>query len=179
MDDINQEAAKRAIENLVTVDKYIEDCMRTCSDSFYGSLVHPSIINAFFKDGVETANKLDRLKKTLFYGRDNGFRPHSKFVNKLTRQQEQVLHGILGVFTEGGELLEALSKEFDPINVREEIGDVLWYLAILCDALETDIPTEMRRNINKLHARFPEKFTSELANNRDLETERKVLEDEA
>ena len=33
-------------------------------------------------------------------------------------------------------------------------------------------------NIKKLQARYPEKFTSEKALNRDLETERKILEGE-
>lgn len=36
----------------------------------------------------------------------------------------------------------------------------------------------MEKNINKLKARYPEKFTEELALNRDLQTERKVLEGE-
>lgn len=34
----------------------------------------------------------------------------------------------------------------------------------------------MEQNINKLKARFPEKFDMDKANNRDLETERKTLE---
>ena len=43
----------------------------------------------------------------------------------------------MGVGTEGGELLDIVKKNqfygkpVDWVNVREEIGDVLWYLALL------------------------------------------------
>lgn len=94
-------------------------------------------------------------------------------------------HAAIGICTEGGELLDALKKvifygkELDTTNMKEEVGDILWYLAILCDALGTDFDTEMQRNIAKLKARYPQKFTSENALNRDLEKERKVLESAA
>lgn len=88
----------------------------------------------------------------------------------------------MGCVTESGELLDALKKsmfygrELDVTNLKEEAGDILWYLAILFDELDTDFPTEMTRVINKLKVRFPDKFTEEAANNRDLEAERKTLE---
>ena len=88
----------------------------------------------------------------------------------------------MGCVTESGELLDALKKsmfygrELDVTNLKEEAGDILWYLAILFDELDTDFPTEMTRVINKLKVRFPDKFTEEAANNRNLEAERKTLE---
>jgi NTP pyrophosphatase (non-canonical NTP hydrolase) len=94
----------------------------------------------------------------------------------------RILHAAIGCVTESGELLDALKKqmyygrELDLTNVKEEAGDLLWYLAILFDELETDFETECNRVINKLKARFPDKFTEGNAFNRDLDTERKVLE---
>lgn len=94
----------------------------------------------------------------------------------------RILHAAIGLCTESGELIDALKKstfygrELDVVNVKEEAGDILWYLAILFDELGTDFETEMSRVIEKLEARFPEKFTEEAAYNRDLETERKILE---
>ena len=42
-----------------------------------------------------------------------------------------LLHAAMGVTTEAGELLDAFCvTEFDKTNVREEIGDLLWYAAI-------------------------------------------------
>lgn len=96
----------------------------------------------------------------------------------------RVLHAAIGLVTESGELIDALKKsifygrEIDMTNVKEEAGDILWYLAILFDAIGTDFTTEQKRVIEKLKTRFPEKFTEEAAYNRDLVAERKVLESE-
>lgn len=94
----------------------------------------------------------------------------------------RILHAAIGLVTESGELIDAIKKstfygrELDVVNVKEEAGDILWYLAILFDELGTDFETEMSRVIEKLETRFPEKFTEDAVYNRDLEAERKVLE---
>lgn len=98
----------------------------------------------------------------------------------------RLFHAIIGIATEATELCEALldtqlQNEIDLVNLREEIGDVSWYIAILFDTLQEighDGTWEdvLERNIEKLRARFPDKFTNEDANNRDLETERQILE---
>jgi len=95
----------------------------------------------------------------------------------------RLLHAGMGLSTESGEFVDALKKhifygkELDETNLKEEIGDVLWYCAIALDVLETDFESVMQRNIDKLAARYPEKFTTEKANKRDLKKERKILED--
>jgi len=97
-------------------------------------------------------------------------------------QNHRIEHAIDGCVTEAGELQDALKKakyygkELDLVNVKEEAGDILWYLAILFDELGTDFETEMNRVINKLKTRFPDKFTEEAAFNRNLVAEREVLE---
>lgn len=94
----------------------------------------------------------------------------------------RLLHAAMGLTTEAGEFLDALKKHLfygkplDLVNLREELGDIMWYLAIACDALGTTFEAEQARNIAKLKARYPDKFTSEAAIERDLEGERKVLE---
>jgi NTP pyrophosphatase (non-canonical NTP hydrolase) len=91
-------------------------------------------------------------------------------------------HAGYGFATEAGEFLDALKKHkfygkpLDQTNMAEEVGDLLWYAAIACDALGLDMSSVMATNIAKLKARFPEKFTEAAANNRDLDAERKVLE---
>lgn len=93
-----------------------------------------------------------------------------------------LLHAAMGLETEVGEFTDPLKKKLfynkplDLVNLREEIGDMLWYIAIACEALGTTIATEMRRNNSKLRERFPQKFTEEEANVRDLDAERKILE---
>lgn len=93
----------------------------------------------------------------------------------------RLLHAALGCFTESGELIEAIynqfdSKPFDMVNFGEEIGDIEWYQAIGFDASGVTEASCREKNIAKLRARYPDKFDSEQAVNRDLEAERKTLE---
>jgi NTP pyrophosphatase (non-canonical NTP hydrolase) len=96
----------------------------------------------------------------------------------------RVLHAAIGLVTESAELIDALKKAMyygksvDITNIKEEAGDILWYLAILFDALDTDFDTEQKRVIAKLKARFPDKFTNKCAAIRDLSKEREILEKE-
>jgi hypothetical protein len=52
------------------------------------------------------------------------------------------LHSVAGLFTEVGELVDAYKrhwfykKDLDRVNLKEEIGDILWYIAIGLHALE-------------------------------------------
>lgn len=47
----------------------------------------------------------------------------------------RLLHAAMGIGTEFIELLTANPE--DRVNLKEELGDILWYLAIIVDALET------------------------------------------
>ena len=99
-----------------------------------------------------------------------------------TIENQRLLHAGIGLATEAGEVLDALKKhvfygkELDRVNLREEMGDIFWYCAILADQLEVDFAEVMERNITKLKARYGEKFSEQKATTRDLETERKILE---
>lgn len=95
---------------------------------------------------------------------------------------DRLLHSGIGIATESGEFLDALKKHIfygkplDRTNLKEELGDLLWYVAIACDELGATFEELQEVNIAKLTARYPEKFSLERAENRDLETERKILE---
>lgn len=94
----------------------------------------------------------------------------------------ELLHAGMGGCTEDGEFLDALKKHIfygaplDKVNLLEELGDKMWYIALAIHKLDGNLEEVMQRNINKLKARFPNKFTQEDALNRDLEKERKELE---
>ena len=95
----------------------------------------------------------------------------------------RLLHADMGICTESGELTDALKKfifygkEVDRINVIEEAGDLMWYIGLLVDALGITLDEVMTKNIAKLSTRYPDKFTVRAALNRDLESERGVLEE--
>lgn len=93
----------------------------------------------------------------------------------------RLLHATLGIFGEAGELAEALEKqmktgELDMVNVSEELGDVDWYKQIGHDETGVSEADVRAKIIAKLQKRYPEKFTSEAAHNRDLAAERAALE---
>ncbi len=104
-------------------------------------------------------------------------------VFNMEEGDERLLHAGIGLATESGEFLDALKKHIfygkplDRTNLKEEAGDLMWYIAIALDELGSSFEEVQATNIAKLRARYPEKFTEELAENRDLKTERKILED--
>ncbi len=98
------------------------------------------------------------------------------------RQYARLMHAALGACTEVGELQDAIKKNliygkaFDGVNVVEECGDVLWYIALALHAAGYSMEECMQRNIDKLRARFPDKFTQDQAITRNLDVERAALE---
>ena len=95
----------------------------------------------------------------------------------------RLLHGGIGLATESAEFLDMLKKHIfygkplDLVNLGEESADLLWYCAIICDALGKESFNDiMERNIEKLKARYGDKFSDSKALNRDLTVERAILE---
>ncbi len=96
-------------------------------------------------------------------------------------------HAAFGLSSEVGEFCDVLKKwlyygqSLDETNVAEELGDLMWYVALACNALGLSLEEVMEANIRKLRQRYPEKYTDEdaLESNRDREAERGVLEDES
>jgi NTP pyrophosphatase (non-canonical NTP hydrolase) len=91
-------------------------------------------------------------------------------------------HAAFGFCTEAGEFMDTLKKhlfygnDLDEVNLYEELGDLLWYVALACNALEISLEDVMTKNIKKLEARYPAKFTTNNALLRNLDAERKILE---
>lgn len=89
-------------------------------------------------------------------------------------------HALLGMLTESTELAQAFLKyletrEIDVVNITEECADFGWYYAILVDEYKLDPYQPYENVINKLKARYPDKFSQEAAENRNLENERHIL----
>lgn len=49
---------------------------------------------------------------------------------------------------------------------KKELGDILWYVAMMCEGFGWDMGEIMHMNIDKLRARYPEGFDPEKSNNR-------------
>lgn len=165
---------------------------------------------------------------------------------KMCTQAERLRHSAMGLITEAAELLDAYKKHIyygkplDRVNIEEEVGDLAWYYALMCDVAgykprddsdfapvttiqaigqltarvsidflcyrskdaydcfiaspkdtcqwifeniltfceneKLSLTFVLEKNIAKLRARYPDKFDSDKAINRDLQKEREILE---
>ena len=177
---------------------YVAEAHLTASPHFYGYRVPRAHFNAVLSQAIDALNALDRVKKTLFYGRDLGplalvvgdvWHNCAKLPEWISDHPEEdeaacnIIHAIIGKATEAGELLELLhataiyGETFDVANAGEEIGDSFWYDALLARACGLTFDGIQRTNIAKLRHRFPNAFIEYDANNRDLFGERRILEE--
>ena len=97
------------------------------------------------------------------------------FVNRIRDLEEEsdihrLLTAAVGISAEGGEFLEIVKKmifqgkPYTEENVRHlkiELGDVLWYVAQACMALDISLDEITDMNIDKLSKRFPDGHFSE------------------
>lgn len=71
------------------------------------------------------------------------------------------LHAAVGIAGEAGEIIDAVkkywvyNKPLDKDNLREELGDILFYIQAMATLLETDIQALTEANIAKLMKRYP------------------------
>ena len=86
--------------------------------------------------------------------------------------KEKLTYTALGLMGESGEVAETIKKAFyhghplDREALSKELGDVLWYLAVMADALGLSLNQVASENIEKLRARYPEGFSEERSLNR-------------
>lgn len=133
---------------------------------------------------LEIGNKLDQIKKIIFYNKENTLPGNSenKEFTKPDLKNQKLLHGAIGMVTESLELLEEVffsiqnGKAVDVPHVSEELNDSNWYQSIFVRELELDFHKGLETNIKKLAARYGDKFDDFKALNRDLSTERDILE---
>ena len=160
---------------------YIADSARTASSTYFTDKVTEQEVKETFDSFAEIGQVLDNQKRRLFYGKGDALSGGEVNGFSIEKLNGNIVHAIYGLCTEAGEISEDFLKatakgKFDEVNLKEEAGDLLWYLAMLFRELGTDFDEVATTNINKLKARFPEKFTQNNAYNRDLDTERNILE---
>lgn len=101
---------------------------------------------------------------------------------KYSHQILRIDHAISGLVTEVGELQDTIKrfkqygKPIDWNNVREEIGDIFWYLTLLIVACGFNLWEVIKVNRKKIETRYPDKcFKKDKALNRNLEAESVAL----
>ena len=96
------------------------------------------------------------------------------FVSLLARMTEleaedanipKLITAGFGLTAEAGEFTEVVKKiilqgkpytEENVFHMKRELGDICWYLAQACMALDTNFDEILQMNVDKLSARYPE-----------------------
>jgi len=179
--------------------KFVKDAIRT--ESIIKEVVFDQIIlERILVCLISAGTLLDMVKKNVFYGKpidaqkwwnnaailnEEGSRLNTgEYIQLINRDvikvDPRLFHSLVGISTESAELLEILIKSIngqtaDAVNIKEELGDLEWYVAIGVDAMKTDLDSILDKTIAKLRARYPDKFDSDKAINRNIEVEQKIL----
>ncbi len=80
---------------------------------------------------------------------------------------ERLANWALGLTGEAGEIAESIKKhlfhghELNHDALVKEMGDVLWYLAVLASEIGVELHEVAETNIAKLRRRYPEGFTAQ------------------
>ena len=86
--------------------------------------------------------------------------------------RDRLLLGGLGIAGEAGEVSDHIKKVIylghpgDEDHLLEELGDVLWYLGLICDTMGFSFEQVIVHNIQKQRCRYPNGFSSERSINR-------------
>ena len=93
--------------------------------------------------------------------------------NGIREDTGTILNACLGLSGEVGEFNDMIKKwifhekDLDEEHLKKELGDIMWYIAMMCHAFRWSMDEIMEMNINKLKARYPEGFDTDRANNRN------------
>lgn len=92
-------------------------------------------------------------------------------INKDCSKRQCEMHALHGMVGEIGELHSLYQKVYqghviDEEHAKKELGDLLWFIAEYCTALDWDLDEIMQMNIDKLKARYPQGFEAERSLNR-------------
>ena len=95
-------------------------------------------------------------------------KPAKEIMAENDQHKAHLTHMALGIAGEAGELVDAIKKyaiynqKLDVQNVKEELGDLLFYMQGILQYLECDLADIAYNNTMKLQKRYPNRrFTNE------------------
>lgn len=87
----------------------------------------------------------------------------NRTVKDFESEKEKILTWGLGIAGEAGDVAGCIKKTYIHNNeqkdgIRENLGDVLWYTAVICNFFDWDMEDLFKENIEKLGKRYPNGF---------------------
>jgi len=97
-----------------------------------------------------------------------------KTAQKFKDKEKEILTWGLGIAGEAGDTAGCIKKTFFHKNdqrrgIRENIGDALWYAAMICNFFGWDLDEVLGENIQKLKKRYPQGFTQKNAGRKGID----------
>lgn len=95
-------------------------------------------------------------------------------LNKAISGQDIMLNAALGIAGEAGEIADYIKKSlyqghyFSKNHLVDEMGDLLWYVALMATYLGVTLEDVFEYNVEKLSLRYPKGFTEENSINRGV-----------
>ena len=90
---------------------------------------------------------------------------------KKTDGEQTLVYYVLGLAGEVGEVVEDVKKwryhGHEMSDMRDELGDVLWYLDRLTEKFGMTLEEIAVRNIEKLHKRYPNGYSDQASRERN------------
>ncbi len=94
-------------------------------------------------------------------------------LNPALTEKDVLMNALMGLCGESGEAIDLMKKhlyqghELDRDKLIKELGDIAWYLAEAATGLGVDLSEIMQRNLDKLHARYPQGFDTNRSQHRE------------
>ena len=91
-----------------------------------------------------------------------------KTAKKFKDKDKEILTWGLGIAGESGDVAGCIKKTFVHNNdqksgIRENLGDTMWYIAMICSFFGWNLNDILKENIIKLKKRHPEGFSEKSA----------------
>ena len=93
--------------------------------------------------------------------------------SQYKNQTDRLMNAVMGLCGESGETIDIVKKhlfqghELNKDDLVEELGDILWYIALCADTIGIPLSDVASANINKLRKRYPDGFNSHDSIHRD------------
>lgn len=114
--------------------------------------------------------QITEIKETMSL---NDYQVKSKrTLNQSLTKEQTVSNMIMGILGETGEVADIIKKHYyqghdlDIEHIKEEIGDVMFYIVNLCNTLDLNLETLLYQNHEKLKKRYPNGFSEQESVNR-------------
>ena len=121
---------------------------------------------------LATSSSSSLLDLTSFLGLQMPFERMTNEDLEHAENRASMIMAALGLAGEAGEVADLMKKavfhkhKYNPDKLHEELGDVQWYVARFASAAKFNLNDIMKKNIEKLQARYKGGFSHEASINR-------------